>query len=168
MILLLMIVLFYSCHPYKSGNFVLLNNDSLAQQIVDFSDHANISNIKNRKLVMLSVDFANSNTVRYKITSVPDLFYLFAQQTSFVTKLNDVYVIVSLSTLPDFKLSENTLIELLRDDFPWLYDDYKKIKKAQISDPKIQVAPHMLVDDEYWEVTFINDSLVSKRIINKF
>ena len=162
MILLLMIVLFYSCHPYKSGNFVLLNNDSLAQQIVDFSDHANISNIKNRKLVMLSVDFANSNTVRYKITSVPDLFYLFAQQTSFVTKLNDVYVIVSLSTLPDFKLSENTLIELLRDDFPWLYDDYKKIKKAQISDRKIQVAPHMLVDDEYWEVTFINGSLVLK------
>ena len=52
---------------------------------------------------MLSVDFANSNTVRYKITSVPDLFYLFAQQTSFVTKLNDVYVIVSLSTLADVK-----------------------------------------------------------------
>lgn len=88
---------------------------------------------------MLSVDFANSNTVRYKITSVPDLFYLFAQQTSFVTKLNDVYVIVSLSTLPDFKLSENTLIELLRDDFPWLYDDYKKLRKRKFQTPRYKL-----------------------------
>ena len=63
------------------------------------------------------------------------------------------------------------VVKILINQYPQIGIDYKKIIDKQKQDTgkvKSIFLPHSLYDDEEWHLQFVHDSLVSKRIINKF
>ena len=169
MVALLSLLMVYGCHSKHSNDantptnyiFATVRNSSLAQQITEFSEHAEISGY--RKLLSLNINYINKDTVQYKLASING-FWMLDTDIALVAKVNDIYVLVRINPINDFSLPTDTvighetptaLVELLRQDYPQIYDEYLEFKNTSSMTA-------ILSEDESWTLTYVKDSLISR------
>lgn len=157
------------CHSKHSNNansptnymFATVRNSSLAQQITEFSEHAKIYGY--RKLLSLTINCINQDTIQYKLASING-FWMLDTDIAIVAKVNDIYVLVRINPINDFSLPGDTtmggktptaLVELLRHDYPKIYDEYLEFKNTSSMTA-------ILSEDESWTLTYVKDSLISR------
>lgn len=165
----LLSLMVYGCHSKHSNDantptnymFATVRNSSLAQQITEFSEHAEIYGY--RKLLSLNINYINKDTVQYKLASING-FWMLDTDIAIVAKVNDIYVLVKINTINDFSLPGDTtmegktptaLVELLRQDYPKIYDEYLEFKNTSSMTA-------ILSEDENWTLTYVKDSLISR------
>ena len=158
-----------SCHSKNSDApndqadyiFATIRNSSLAQQITEFSEHAEIFGY--RKLLSLNINYINKDTVQYTLANING-FWMLNTDIALIAKVNDIYVFVKINTINDFSLPGDTtmggktptaLVELLRQDYPQIYDEYLEFKNTSSMTA-------ILSEDEDWTLTYVKDSLVSR------
>ena len=164
----LLSLMVYSCHSKHSNDattptnymFATVRDSSLAQQITEFSKQAQLCCY--RKLLSLTINCINQDTIHYKLASICG-FCDIKTDITFIAKVNDIYVLVRINPINDFSLPSDTvigqetpiaLIELLRQDYPRIYDEYLEFKNAG-------KMTEILAHNEYWTLTYAKDSLVS-------
>lgn len=165
----LLSLMVYGCHSKHSNEantptnymFATVRNSSLAQQITEFSEHAEIYGY--RKLLSLNINYINKDTVQYKLASING-FWMLDTDIALIAKVNDIYVLVKINTINDFSLPGDTtmggktptaLVELLRQDYPKIYDEYLEFKNTSSMTA-------ILSEDENWTLTYVKDSLISR------
>lgn len=165
----LLSLMVYGCHSKHSNEantptnymFATVRNSSLAQQITEFSEHAEIYGY--RKLLSLNINYINKDTVQYKLASING-FWMLNTDIALIAKVNDIYVLVKINTINDFSLPGDTtmggktptaLVELLRQDYPKIYDEYLEFKNTSSMTA-------ILSEDENWTLTYVKDSLISR------
>lgn len=165
----LLSLMVYGCHSKHSNDantptnymFATVRNSSLAQQITEFSEHAEIYGY--RKLLSLNINYINKDTVQYKLASING-FWMLNTDIALIAKVNDIYVLVKINTINDFSLPGDTtmggktptaLVELLRQDYPKIYDEYLEFKNTSSMTA-------ILSEDENWTLTYVKDSLISR------
>lgn len=165
----LLSLMVYGCHSKHSNEantptnymFATVRNSSLAQQITEFSEHAEIYGY--RKLLSLNINYINKDTVQYKLASING-FWMLNTDIALIAKVNDIYVLVKINTINDFSLPGDTtmgsktptaLVELLRQDYPKIYDEYLEFKNTSSMTA-------ILSEDESWTLTYVKDSLISR------
>ena len=165
----LLSLMVYGCYSKHSNDantptnymFATVRNSSLAQQITEFSEHAEISGY--RKLLSLNINYINKDTVQYKLASING-FWMLNTDIALIAKVNDIYVLVKINTINDFSLPGDTtmggktptaLVELLRQDYPKIYDEYLEFKNTSSMTA-------ILSEDESWTLTYVKDSLISR------
>lgn len=165
----LLSLMVYGCHSKHSNEantptnymFATVRNSSLAQQITEFSEHAEIYGY--RKLLSLNINYINKDTVQYKLASING-FWMLNTDIALIVKVNDIYVLVKINTINDFSLPGDTtmggktptaLVELLRQDYPKIYDEYLEFKNTSSMTA-------ILSEDENWTLTYVKDSLISR------
>lgn len=165
----LLSLMVYGCYSKHSNDantptnymFATVRNSSLAQQITEFSEHAEIYGY--RKLLSLNINYINKDTVQYKLASING-FWMLNTDIAIVAKVNDIYVLVKINTINDFSLPGDTtmggktptaLVELLRQDYPQIYDEYLEFKNTSSMTA-------ILSEDESWTLTYVKDSLISR------
>ncbi len=165
----LLSLMVYGCYSKHSNDantptnymFATVRNSSLAQQITEFSEHAEIYGY--RKLLSLNINYINKDTVQYKLASING-FWMLDTDIAIVAKVNDIYVLVKINTINDFSLPGDTtmggktptaLVELLRQDYPKIYDEYLEFKNTSSMTA-------ILSEDENWTLTYVKDSLISR------
>lgn len=165
----LLSLMVYGCYSKHSNDantptnymFATVRNSSLAQQITEFSEHAEIYGY--RKLLSLNINYINKDTVQYKLASING-FWMLNTDIAIVAKVNDIYVLVKINTINDFSLPGDTtmggktptaLVELLRQDYPKIYDEYLEFKNTSSMTA-------ILSEDENWTLTYVKDSLISR------
>lgn len=165
----LLSLMVYGCHSKHSNDantptnymFATVRNSSLAQQITEFSEHAEIYGY--RKLLSLNINYINKDTVQYKLASING-FWMLDTDIAIVAKVNDIYVLVRINPINDFSLPGDTtmggktptaLVELLRQDYPKIYDEYLEFKNTSSMTA-------ILSEDESWTLTYVKDSLISR------
>lgn len=165
----LLSLMVYGCHSKHSNDaniptnyiFATVRNPSLAQQITEFSEHAEIYGY--RKLLSLNINYINKDTVQYKLANING-FWMLDTDIALVAKVNDIYVLVKINTINDFSLPGDTtmggktptaLVELLRQDYPQIYDEYLEFKNTSSMTA-------ILSEDESWTLTYVKDSLISR------
>lgn len=165
----LLSLMVYGCYSKHSNDantptnymFATVRNSSLAQQITEFSEHAEIYGY--RKLLSLNINYINKDTVQYKLASING-FWMLNTDIALIAKVNDIYVLVKINTINDFSLPGDTtmggktptaLVELLRQDYPKIYDEYLEFKNTSSMTA-------ILSEDEYWTLTYVKDSLISR------
>lgn len=165
----LLSLMVYGCYSKHSNNantptnymFATVRNSSLAQQITEFSEHAEIYGY--RKLLSLNINYINKDTVQYKLASING-FWMLNTDIALIAKVNDIYVLVKINTINDFSLPGDTtmggktptaLVELLRQDYPKIYDEYLEFKNTSSMTA-------ILSEDENWTLTYVKDSLISR------
>lgn len=165
----LLSLMVYGCHSKHSNEantptnymFATVRNSSLAQQITEFSEHAEIYGY--RKLLSLNINYINKDTVQYKLASING-FWMLDTDIALIAKVNDIYVLVKINTINDFSLPGDTtmggktptaLVELLRQDYPKIYDEYLEFKNTSSMTA-------ILSEDESWTLTYVKDSLISR------
>lgn len=165
----LLSLMVYGCYSKHSNDantptnymFATVRNSSLAQQITEFSEHAEIYGY--RKLLSLNINYINKDTVQYKLASING-FWMLNTDIALIAKVNDIYVLVKINTINDFSLPGDTtmggktptaLVELLRQDYPKIYDEYLEFKNTSSMTA-------ILSEDENWTLTYVKDSLISR------
>ena len=165
----LLSLMVYGCHSKHSNDantptnymFATVRDSSLAQQITEFSEHAEIYGY--RKLLSLNINYINKDTVQYKLASING-FWMLNTDIALIAKVNDIYVLVKINTINDFSLPGDTtmggktptaLVELLRQDYPKIYDEYLEFKNTSSMTA-------ILSEDESWTLTYVKDSLISR------
>lgn len=165
----LLSLMVYGCYSKHSNDantptnymFATVRNSSLAQQITEFSEHAEIYGY--RKLLSLNINYINKDTVQYKLASING-FWMLNTDIALIAKVNDIYVLVKINTINDFSLPGDTtmggktptaLVELLRQDYPKIYDEYLEFKNTSSMTA-------ILSEDESWTLTYVKDSLISR------
>lgn len=165
----LLSLMVYGCYSKHSNDantptnymFATVRNSSLAQQITEFSEHAEIYGY--RKLLSLNINYINKDTVQYKLASING-FWMLNTDIALVAKVNDIYVLVRINPINDFSLPGDTtmggktptaLVELLRQDYPKIYDEYLEFKNTSSMTA-------ILSEDESWTLTYVKDSLISR------
>ena len=169
LIMVIVTLVICSCHSQNRGvshdqvnyPFATICDSSLNQQIKEFSKNAKLCCY--RKLLSLTINCINQDTIQYKLASICG-FCNIGTDLIFIAKVNDIYVLVRINPINDFSLPSDTvigqetpitLIELLRQDYPQIYDEYLKFKNAGIM-------TEILAHNEYWILTYVKDSLVSR------
>lgn len=164
----LLSLMVYGCHSKHSNDantptnymFATVRDSSLAQQITEFSEHAEIYGY--RKLLSLNINYINKDTVQYTLANING-FWMLNTDIALIAKVNDIYVLVKINTINDFSLPGDTtmggktptaLVELLRHDYPQIYDEYLEFKNTSSMTA-------ILSEDENWTLTYVKDSLVS-------
>ena len=103
----LLSLMVYGCYSKHSNDantptnymFATVRNSSLAQQITEFSEHAEIYGY--RKLLSLNINYINKDTVQYKLASING-FWMLNTDIALIAKVNDIYVLVKINTINDF------------------------------------------------------------------
>ena len=169
LIMVIVTLVICSCHSKNSDApndqadyiFATIRNSSLAQQITEFSEHAEIYGY--RKLLSLNINYINKDTVPYTLANING-FWMLNTDIALIAKVNDIYVFVKINTISDFSLPGDTtmggktptaLVELLRQDYPQIYDEYLEFKNTSSMTA-------ILSEDEDWTLTYVKDSLVSR------
>lgn len=109
----LLSLMVYGCHSKHSNDantptnyiFATVRNSSLAQQITEFSEHAEIYGY--RKLLSLNINYINKDTVQYKLASING-FWMLNTDIALIAKVNDIYVLVRINPINDFSLPRDT------------------------------------------------------------
>ena len=150
-----------------------IDNKVLHENILDYAHHMKYQDIENtdyKNLIRLTFAM-NGDTVNYAIWPIRELFYLLANENLFVVNIDSIYVVGASSQSLGVGMPPENVVKILINQYPQIGIDYKKIIDKQKQDTgkvKSIFLPHSLYDDEEWHLQFVHDSLVSKRIINKF
>ena len=112
----LLSLMVYGCHSKHSNEantptnymFATVRNSSLAQQITEFSEHAEIYGY--RKLLSLNINYINKDTVQYKLASING-FWMLDTDIALIAKVNDIYVLVKSIPSTTFPCPEIQLWE---------------------------------------------------------
>lgn len=178
---LVLILLFFSCTKRKESIYVNgdssaiclkweLNNPELQEQIIEFYNTAAPVGLNDKLLVVYY--YEENGFEYYCLYQILGAYSLRNSSIRLLVKVNEILVGVAFESADAFPLSEQSLVEIMKEVFPRDYEYYQRQLELNKKDPfaatystqETLFPPPVTGDSDYWKLKFKDGKMIEKKV----